>query len=78
MDEHDKPVAWWHFNKGFDHCMADRLNEAAKQNPAPLYTRPAQWSGLTDEDTALLDWESFESKKACVQDIEALLREKNT
>ena len=52
----DEPVTWWHFNKGFDHCMTDRLNEAAKQNPVPLYTRPqpAAWVGLTDEETNAL------------------------
>ena len=35
-----EPVAYWNFNNGFSHCMIDRLNEAAKKNPAPLYTTP--------------------------------------
>ncbi len=35
-----EPVAYWKFNNGFSHCMIDQLNEAAKKNPAPLYTTP--------------------------------------
>jgi hypothetical protein len=37
-----EPVAFWNFNSGFSHCMIDQLNEAAKKNPAPLYTTPPQ------------------------------------
>jgi hypothetical protein len=50
--EKQEPVAYWNFNSGFSHCMIDRLNEAAKHNPAPLYTHPPQreWVGLTDEE----------------------------
>jgi hypothetical protein len=40
------------------------------------YVRP--WVGLTDEDIALIDWESLVTKKDCVQAIEAKLKEKNT
>jgi hypothetical protein len=36
------------------------------------------WVGLTDEDIALIDWESLVTKKDCVQTIEAKLKEKNT
>jgi hypothetical protein len=45
-----------------------------------LYTTPPQrtWVGLTDEDIALIDWESLVTKKDCVQAIEAKLKEKNT
>jgi hypothetical protein len=39
------------------------------------YVRP--WVGLTDEDIALIDWESLVTKKDCVKAIEAKLREKN-
>ena len=49
--------------------------------PAPCNcgsSEKPQWAGLTDEDVSLLDWESFKSKKECVQAIEAALREKNT
>jgi len=45
-----EPVAYWNFNSGFSHCMIDQLNEAAKHNPAPLYTHPPkrEWVSLTD------------------------------
>ena len=36
------------------------------------------WVGLTDEDIALIDWESLVTKKDCVKAIEAKLKEKNT
>ena len=36
-----------------------------------------QWMKLTDEDIALLDWESLVTKKDCVRAIEAKLKEKN-
>ena len=72
MSEHDKPVAWM----DRDGCLWNTTTHP--DSYTPLYTRPAQWVGLTDEDTALLDWESFKTKKECVQAIEALLREKNT
>ena len=35
------------------------------------------WVGLTDEDIALIDWESLVTKKDCVQAIEAKLKELN-
>jgi len=37
-----------------------------------------EWVGLTDEDIALIDWESLITKKDCVKAIEAKLRSKNT
>ena len=40
------------------------------------YVRP--WVGLTDEDIALIDWESLVTRKDCVRAIEAILKEKNT
>ena len=83
MSEHDKPVAWmsWNDRDGVGFWQDEneaRLNCDVDYDPQPLYTRPAQWVGLTDEDVSLLDWESFKSKKECVQAIEALLRERNT
>ena len=44
-----------------------------------LYTTPPQrtWVGLTNEDIALIDWESLATKKDCVKTIEAKLKEKN-
>jgi hypothetical protein len=35
------------------------------------------WEGLTDEDIALIDWESLVTRKDCVQAIEVTLKEKN-
>jgi hypothetical protein len=39
------------------------------------YVRP--WVGLTDEDIALIDWESLVTRKDCARAIEAKLKEKN-
>ena len=36
-----------------------------------------EWVGLTDEDIALIDWESLATRKDCVRAIEAKLKEKN-
>ena len=43
------------------------------------YTTPPQrtWVGLTDEEIALIDWESLITKKDCVQAIETKIKEKN-
>ena len=46
-----------------------------KRNTAPPQRT---WVGLTDEDIALIDWESLATKKDCVKAIEAKLKEKNT
>jgi len=35
------------------------------------------WVGLTNENIALIDWESLVTKKDCVRAIEAKLKEKN-
>jgi len=45
----------------------------------PVYRQSPQrlWVGLTDEDIALIDWESLVTKKDCVRAIEAKLKEKN-
>lgn len=44
-----------------------------------LPLRPSrEWVGLTDEGIAMLDWESFATKRDCVQAIEVMLKEKNT
>jgi hypothetical protein len=50
-------------------------DEAYKQAGHPLPER--EWVGLTDEDIALIDWESLITKKDCVKAIEAKLKEKN-
>ena len=47
-------------------------------NGQPLYTTPPQrpWVGLTNEDIACMDWESFVTKRDCANAIEARLKEK--
>ena len=35
------------------------------------------WVGLTDEEIALIDWESLVTRKDCVRAIEAKLKSKN-
>ena len=85
-----EPVAFWNFNSGFSHCMIDQLNEAAKKNPAPLYTTPPQrtWVGLTDDEMyeavrPLCKADSvarslFDISKDEYRAIEAKLKELNT
>ena len=45
----------------------------------PVYRQSPQrpWVGLTDEETALIDWESLVTKKDCVRAIEDKLKDKN-
>jgi hypothetical protein len=62
-------------------CVTDNPQDFTDQHRAlPLYTHPPrrEWVGLTDEDIAMLDWESFATKRDCVQAIEDKLKEKNT
>jgi hypothetical protein len=42
------------------------------------FKHQTNWVSLTDEDIAMLDWESFATKRDCVQAIEVMLKEKNT
>ena len=61
--------------------MIDQLNEAAKKNPAPLYTTPSQrkWVGLTDEERGIcINANMGPGLWAMAKDIEAKLKEKNT
>jgi hypothetical protein len=54
-----------------------RLKNALEMaNKALDAQRP--WVELTDEEIALIDWESLVTKKYFVQTIEAALRSKNT
>jgi hypothetical protein len=63
-------------NEGVD------VNEAAKKvleaMQLMLDKQKRTWVGLTDEDIALIDWESLVTRKDCVRAIEAKLKEKNT
>ena len=72
---------------GWNTCSKESA-EAYEKNPylhdwhyevRRLYTTPPQrtWVGLTNEDIALIDWESLATKKDCVKTIEAKLKEKN-
>tara|TARA_R110000868_G_scaffold368297_2_gene631372 strand:+ start:34 stop:375 length:342 start_codon:yes stop_codon:yes gene_type:complete len=77
LAQEQEPVAFWNFNSGFSHCMIDQLNEAAKKNPAPLYTTPPQrtWVELTKKEVHDLydaDYVVFHQR------IEAKLKERNT
>jgi len=82
-----EPVAYWNVNGGFSHCMIDKLDEAAKHNPAPLFTSPPQrpWVELTDKEI----WETISrigtsdsdvnpyAKLLDARAIEAKLKQKN-
>ncbi len=48
-------------------------------SPENACYNPSQrtWVELTNEDIALIDWESLVTKKDCVRAIEAKLKEKN-
>ena len=82
-----EPVAWGVF-EGNLHDMFFIKAEAVEMahlkgshaEVRPLYTTPQKrpWVGLTDEDIALIDWESLATKKDCARAIEAKLKEKNT
>jgi hypothetical protein len=50
------------------------------QGRVPLYTHPPrrEWQGLTDEDIALIDWESMKTKRDAARAVEQALKERNT
>jgi hypothetical protein len=56
------------YGKGYEDGMAAQAKVQQTLRP---------WVGLTDEDIALIDWESLVTKKDCVRAIEAKLKEKN-
>ena len=84
-----EPVAWMRWDDDenyYDIRRAPPPQEAidylAKWNrPAwhPLYTHPPrrEWVSLTDEDIALIDWESMKTKRDAARAIEQALRSKN-
>ena len=73
-----EPVAW--MNDSTPSGIFARHMEGAKNFGCtiPLYKTPPQRKPLTDEEIALIDWESLVTKKDCVRAIEAKLKEKNT
>ena len=58
-------------NKDYEDAM--RLKRLQQLTTPPQRT----WVGLTDEEIALIDWESLVTKKDCVQAIETKIKEKN-
>ena len=87
MSEHDKPVAW--MESPYGAIRANPLyNLHAPQSGSwsiPLYTRPAQWSSLTDDEIkeiigVLGDWGPTPIKgytRRLFDKIDAALKEKN-
>jgi len=75
LEAKDEPVATKNNDGVTLHLGWDDLPVGTK-----LYAVPPQrtWIGLTDEDIALIDWESLITRKDCVKAIEAKLKEKNT
>jgi len=73
----NEPVAWHYPDGKPDQCTTDKAY--AEKEPAwtPMYYKH-EWVGLTDEEIALIDWESLVTRKDCVRAIEAKLKEKNT
>ena len=71
-----EPVAWRYRGNLHEFDPSDWATGPV----TPLYTAPPQrpWVPLTDEEIALIDWESLTTKKDCVRAIEAKLKEKNT
>ena len=69
MSEHDKPVAWM----DREGCLWNTTTHP--DSYTPLYTRPAQWVGLTEEEVQ----DSYNKDyQAQTRAIEQLLKEKNS
>ena len=90
MSEHDEPIAWgWLHKDGviYDCITPGEHDRVQGEYTTPLYTRPAQWVGLTDEEiyarcNAFYRWsewdEYMEDWLELGRAIEAALKEKNT
>jgi len=82
LDDDDTQVyqAWREsasdYERGFIDGMQKQMQSSVDKAVNAMTQRP--WVGLTDEEIALIDWESSVTKKDCVQAIEAALRSKNT
>ena len=70
---HDMVVATVALGK--DHSVDLYCARSKTAEAEALLKKP--WVGLTDEEIALIDWESLTTKKDCVRAIEAKLKEKN-
>ena len=70
------------FIDGMQYQMQSSVDKAVNAMTQPTYYIPNKddrpWVGLTEEDIALIDWESLVTRKDCVRAIEAKLKEKNT
>ena len=74
MGEHDKPVAWMCPDSNIYSEYSYRLRGVFEPSDTPLYTRPAQWVGLTEEEVQ----DSYNKDyQAQTRAIEQLLKEKN-
>jgi len=75
QDKLEQPAQepWCMKMNGCNTKCEDCPDEAALAQPEQ---RP--WVSLTDEEIALIDWESLVTRKDCVRAIEAKLKEKNT
>jgi len=74
-----EPVAWMSKDE-HEVYTSKQVDGYFQHDHIPLYTTPPQrpWVGLTEEEIALIDWESLVTKKDCVRAIEAKLKERNT
>jgi hypothetical protein len=61
-----------------EQVLVKKLGQAMTFAAEQLVQPKREWVGLTDEDIALIDWESLVTRKDCVRAIEAKLKEKNT
>ena len=76
MSEHDEPVAWM----DRDGCLWNTTTHP--DSYTPLYTRPAQWQGLTDGEIEKISDEIersdfFDVVAPFARAIESALKEKN-
>ena len=71
---------WRESASDYERGFVDGMQKQAQSSVDKAVNAMAQrtWVGLTDEDIALIDWESLATKKDCVRVIEAKLKEKNT
>ena len=61
-----------------EQVLVKKLGQALTLAKEELVQPKREWQGLTDEEIALIDWESLATKKDCLRAIEAKLRSKNT
>ena len=77
LEEHIAELKFWK-NKALAQPAQEPVGVVQAMLEGKDFTISKPWVGLTDEDIALIDWESMVTKKDCVRAIEAKLKEKNT